>query len=70
MVPIQEVLNRPIEGTNMYGYSSEISGIMASPQDQDTWINSNEVPIVSAQGTNDNVNYNCAHNKTIGALIY
>ena len=45
------------------GYSSEISGIisLAGGIHDFTWINSNESPIVSAQGTNDNtVNYYCA----------
>ena len=45
------------------GYSSEISGIisLAGGIHNLTWINSNEPPIVSVQGTNDNtVNYYCA----------
>ena len=45
------------------GYSSEISGIisLAGGIHDFSWINSNESPIVSAQGTNDNtVNFYCA----------
>ena len=67
-INVQTIVNN-VGGTNglegdagNYGYSSDLSGVIsfAGGINDVNWIDSDDSPIVSAQGTDDNtVNYNC-----------
>lgn len=60
---LASVIGGTLEGdAGNFGYSSKVHGVIsvAGGINDINWIDSNDEPIVSAQGTNDNtVNYNC-----------
>ena len=55
-----------------YGYSSDVSGVIsfAGGINDINWIDANDEPLVSVQGTNDlTVNYNCGPGQNIATVL-